>query len=112
MSCSVRSVFQVLGVRLQAGGEVLAVRLPRPDVAAIQLEDAKAEVARVRRSVSSLIFVRSRRRCSLVTSAMFRGCFSLSQNAGNLLIFVFWIEGFWKLNQYISSKLLVSHVLQ
>ena len=37
--------FQVPGVRLQAGGEVGAVRVPRLDVAAIQLEDAEAEVA-------------------------------------------------------------------
>ena len=37
--------FQILRMRFKAGGEVGADRVPRLDVAAIQLEDAEAEVA-------------------------------------------------------------------
>ena len=60
--------------------EVVAVRLPRADVAGVELEDAEAEVA-ANIGFSSLIFFAARRRRSLVSSAMLRGLPSLSQNS-------------------------------
>ena len=49
MSASVRSVFRCSTDSMQRLCKVLAVRLPRPDVAGVELEDAEAEVARKHR---------------------------------------------------------------
>jgi hypothetical protein len=69
---------EVLDGGFKGFGELVAVRLPRLDVAAGELEDAEAEVAREQRVLRPNLLP-ARRRRSLVSSAMVRGFFSLSQ---------------------------------
>ena len=96
---------EVLDGGFEGFGELLAVRLPRPDVAAGELEDTEAEVARRTCGFSFRIFFpAARRRRSLVSSAMLRGLPILSQNfAATFWSLFVGVERLGKLNERHSD---------